>query len=474
VSGSIVWFRRDLRLEQQPALAAALNADEPILPIYIHAPEEEAPWAPGAASQSWLHHSLHALDQSLEARRSALKVFRGPSGEVLEKLVRETGATRVLWNRRYEPKVTARDSAIKARLRTLGVDAQSFAGALLHEPMAISTGGGTPYRVFTPYWRSARTQLALATLPSLPKRFPALLPSDGAVSIDSLALKPKLGWDSGFYSADRTPGELGAQSRLRTFIDAALERYQEGRDRPDLGLTSRLSSALHFGEISVHALAKQLLDWAEASGQAGLLKEVEWFLRELGWRDFSWHLLYHFPHISDANLNPEFDRYPWRRGPSTEMTRWQRGQTGIPLVDAGMRELWQTGFMHNRVRMVVASLLTKNLGIHWLEGARWFWDTLTDADLANNTQGWQWSAGSGADAQPFFRIFNPTSQGEKFDPDGSYVRRYVPELERVPLKWLHNPWDAPRSLAPDYPAPIVDLKRSREAALGDYKAMRGR
>ena len=472
LSSVLLWFRRDLRLADNPALEAAIYSGKPLICAYIHAPLEEAPWAPGAASLSWLHHSLAALDESLRERGQALRLFKGSSLAVLERLVHTSGVEQVFWNRVYEPALIARDQSIKAALRGRGIEVHSFNGTLLHEPWEIKTGSGTPYRVFTPYWRNCRERLRLAEPSSAPRVMPPAPEVASNVALDSLALLPKLAWDRGFYGPERQPGERGAQITLNAFTDDALARYKEGRDRPDLRLTSRLSSALRFGEISASAVSHRLLAHAEASGSSGLLAQVEGFVRELGWRDFSYHLLYHYPAITDANLNPQFDKFAWAWGPSDELVRWQRGRTGIPIVDAGMRELWQTGFMHNRVRMIVASLLTKNMGIHWLEGARWFWDTLTDADLASNTQGWQWSAGSGADAQPYFRIFNPVTQGEKFDPSGEYVRRYIPELARVPLKNLHSPWTAPRSTHPDYPEPLLELKSSRERALAAYQLMR--
>lgn len=472
MSTALVWFRRDLRLADNPAFAAALESGKKLLAIYIHAPEEQAPWAPGGASKSWLHHSLNALGEALSVRGQRLWLFDGPSLETLERLIRAADVSAVYWNRCYEPALMARDKVIKTALRQLGVEVSSFNGALLHEPWEIKTGGGTPYRVFTPYWRNCRERLSLPLSTAVPSQLPPSPQLTGEIALDALGLLPAQRWDNGFYGAHSTPGEAGAAAMWSRFLVDRLARYKDGRDRPDLQLTSLLSSALHFGEIAVARLASEALATAASSGVEGVLTQAEAFVRELGWRDFSYHLMYHYPHVIGANLNPQFDRFEWQWGPSEALRRWQRGQTGFPIVDAGMRELWHTGFMHNRVRMIVASFLTKNLNIHWLEGARWFWDTLTDADLASNTQGWQWSAGSGADAQPYFRIFNPVSQGEKFDPEGIYVRHWVKELKQVPIRSLHAPWTAPRSTHPDYPMPMVDLKISRERALAAYQHMR--
>jgi deoxyribodipyrimidine photo-lyase len=469
MSAALVWFRRDLRLADNPALAAAVATGLPVVSVYVHAPDEEAPWAPGAASNWWLHHSLAALDGALRARGSRLIVRRGPTATALDTLIAETDATIVVWNRLYEPAIVSRDTAIKASLRGRGIEARSFNAGQLVEPWDIETGGGGPYRVFTPFWRNLSARLA----PTMPTAVPASLatPPLPSVPLDDLGLRPTIPWDVGF-SAHWTPGEAGAIAALETFLDGAVGPYASDRDRPDRPGTSRLSPHLHFGEIGprqiVHALH-----------QLGLGERAAPFVRELGWREFSTHLLHHFPHTSDAPLNAAFEGFPWAEPDPGHLQAWQRGRTGIPIVDAGMRELWSTGWMHNRVRMIVASFLTKNLRYHWLHGARWFWDTLVDADLPNNTQGWQWSAGSGADAAPYFRIFNPVLQGERFDPEGTYVKRHVPELARLPAKSIHKPWTLrPAELTAlglagtVWASPIVDLAASREAALAAYHGMR--
>ncbi len=475
---TLLWLRRDLRLADNPALCAAIAGADRLLPVYIHAPDEEAPWQPGAASRWWLHHSLTALAADLEARGSGLIILRGETLPTLRRLIADSGARDCHWNRCYDPALIARDTAIKQALRADGITCHSHNAALLFEPWQIKTGGGEPYRVFTPYWR--RCQGQLATLPEplpAPTQLPPLPEGLDSLPPDALDLLPQIPWDSGLR-ATWQPGEAGAQDRLAHLIDGALRGYADARDLPAQAGTSRLSPHLHFGEIG----PRQIL--ARLRGSAGA--DTDAFVRELGWREFSHQLLYHFPQTPDHPLNPRFADFPWRDNDTDNdndalLAAWQHGRTGIPIVDAGMRELWHTGWMHNRVRMIVASLLTKNLRLPWQHGAHWFWDTLVDADLPNNTQGWQWSAGSGADAAPYFRIFNPVRQGERFDPDGAYVRRWCPELARLPSKWLHQPWAAPANLLQgsgvhlgrDYPRPIVDLAKTRTEALAAYDRIKG-
>ncbi len=474
---AILWFRRDLRLSDQPALAAALRAGYRIVPLYVHAPDEESPWPPGAASRWWLHHSLLALDGQLRSLGSRLLLRSGDSLAQIEQVVETTGAEAVYWNRRYEPAVIDRDERIKRTLRQRGLHVESHNGALLVEPWQVQTGQGDPYKVFTPFWRNARERIGpVEPLPE-PQH---LSPPPESLATESLAswqLRPEHPWDAGIHGHWQ-PGTAGARSRLQRFLDAAIASYREQRDRPDHEGTSKLSPHLHFGELS----PRQVLAAIEAAvvdGSEGWRDNADCYVRELGWREFSHHLLYHFPDSAQAPLNARFKDFPWRDD-ARALSAWRRGRTGIPIVDAGMRELWHRGWMHNRVRMIVASLLTKNLGQHWLHGARWFWDTLVDADLANNTQGWQWSAGCGADAAPYFRIFNPVAQGERFDPDGAYVTAWLPELARLPAKWRQQPWLAPAAVLDSagvpvgsvYRRPIVDLRRSRERALADYASTR--
>jgi deoxyribodipyrimidine photo-lyase len=474
MSTAIVWFRQDLRLADQPALRAALAAHRHVVPVYVHAPEEDGPFAAGAASRWWLHHSLLALDASLRARGARLVVLRGPARPALLALARATGATAVHWTRRYEPHAVATDTAHKEALREAGLAVESHSAALLAEPWTIATGAGEPYRVFTPFWRNLAQRLGSLPPPApAPAAVPLSPAAPAGVGVEDLALLPRIPWDAGLRSA-WTPGEAGALARLEAFADGALAAYGEGRNRPDLPGTSRLSPHLHFGELSPRqALAAAVQASAATAGTPGLSGGAEAFVRELGWREFAHHLLYHFPHTVAAPMDARFAALGWRDAPEA-LAAWQRGRTGYPIVDAGMRELWHTGWMHNRVRMIVASLLTKNLGLHWSHGLRWFHDTLVDADVANNVLGWQWVAGCGADAAPYYRIFNPVLQAERHDPAGVYVRRWVPELARLPDAWLGRPAEAPPEvlraagveLGRTYPRPVVDFRESRERALG--------
>ncbi len=471
MSTAIVWFRRDLRLDDNGALQAALDAHDRIVPLYIDAPDEEAPWAPGAASRWWLHHALAALDRRLAEHGATLHRLRGPSLDALRAVIRASGAVAVHAQRIYEPIAAARDRRVSDALARDGVAMHLASGALLTEPHAVTTGAGTPYRVFTPYWRAARARLQ----PRTPWTAPARLPSrsiEGSLPLEAFALLPSTRWDAGFDAAWQ-PGEAGAQQALDDFLGAPLREYAEARDRPDQVGTSRLSPHLHFGEISPNQVAHAVLRSAADLG-AGARQAGEAYLRELGWRDFSQYLLHHNPTMADRPLDLRFERFAWVPRDPHAQRRWQRGLTGIPIVDAGMRELWTTGWMHNRVRMLVASFLTKNLRQHWLDGARWFWDTLVDADLANNSQGWQWTAGCGVDAAPYFRIFNPVTQGLKFDPHGHYVRRWIPELASIAAPLVHQPWHDPDLLRRSgYPAPLVDLAETRTAALAAWKSLAG-
>lgn len=471
MSIAIVWFRRDLRLHDNPAIQAALDAGHRPLPLYIHAPDEEGDWPEGGASCAWLHRSLTSLREDLRARGSDLYLRHGDSASILDEVIAASGAQAVYWNRKYEPATQPRDATIKRTLRERGVEVESFNGALLFEPWTLATKQGQPYRVFTPFWRSALTMLSLPASSIPPGQLPALPNIEGSLEIDALGLQPGLGWDAGFWDA-WTPGEAGAHEALEIFIDGALRDYRQARDRPDQVGTSRLSPHLHFGEIAPWRICAAL----EARRSAGNGAEIDGYVRELGWREFAYHLLHHFPETVSCNLNPRFDAFPWAKPDAECLLAWQRGNTGIPIIDAGMRELWHTGYMHNRVRMIVASLLCKHLRQHWLEGARWFWDTLVDADLANNTLGWQWVAGTGADAAPYFRVFNPVTQAQKFDPQARYITRWVPELARLPMAERFAPWQHPQSLvrlAPDYPRqPIVDLAQGREGALAAYASIR--
>lgn len=472
MGNAIVWVRRDLRLTDQPALQAVLAEGHAPVFVYVHAPHEEASFAPGAASRAWLHRSLAAFDAELRARGSRLVIRAGDSLAELEKLIAETKAVALHWNRRYEPACIARDARIKAGLKARGLDIRSHSASLLFEPWTVTTRVDEPYRVFTPFWRNARARLQTVPLDDAPERLPDPDPFVLGLSIDDLGLlpvSPEPRWDLAF-DVHWQPGEAGAFEAFDTFLDGALQGYGQQRDRPDRVGTSRLSPHLHFGEISPHRIVSRLLG---TRWPAAVQPDVERFLAELGWREFANHLLFHFPDSATRDWNPRFRDFRWAPARRAALDAWRYGRTGIPLVDAGMRELWATGWMHGRVRMIVASFLCKHLRMHWRHGAAWFHDTLVDADLANNTLGWQWSAGTGADATPYFRIFNPATQARRFDPQGRYLRRWLPELAALPDALVAAPWEKPeltRRLAPDYPEPIVDLAAARAAALGAYSA----
>lgn len=477
---TLLWLRQDLRLTDQPALLAAIERDAAVIPVFIWSPEDDGEWAPGGATCWWLHESLVALQRDLEARGSRLILRRAPPKPkrdadaagggalvVLRELLQETGATAVYWSRRYEPIAIARDGHIKETLRAEDIEIRSFNAALLTEPWDVQNQSGKPFQVFTPFWKTSSARLALPEPEPAPAKIPAPNRWPKSATLAELELMPRIRWYE-HMAREWRPGEAGAAANLEEFLQAAVVDYSDARNLPGIRGTSRLSPHLHFGEIGPRQI------WHIASKWRG-----SHFMAEVGWREFGYHLLYHFPRTPTEPLRGEYTRFEWRED-ATALEAWRRGRTGVPMVDAGMRELWATGWMHNRVRMIVASFLVKNLRLHWLHGARWFWDTLVDADLASNTLGWQWTAGCGADAAPYFRVFNPVSQGLKFDAAGDYVRRWVPELASLSGEDLHAPWEAkPATLAAagivlgrDYPYPIVDLKESREAALAAWQALR--
>lgn len=468
-SPTLVWFRQDLRLDDNPALHAAAQRG-PVLPLYIL--DDGEPWTMGAASRWWLHHSLTALNAALGGD---LWVLRGDASDILPRLAAEQGIEQITWNRCYEPWRRARDSHIEQRLLEEGIQATSFSGSLLWEPSQNLKQDGTPYKVFTPFYKFARANTPAREVLHTDRNEIDTVPCEqGADRLSELELMPKIKWYEGLEAA-WTPGEIGAGQRLDAFIEGGLGDYPEGRDFPAKRSVSLLSPHLHFGEIS----PSQAIQAVERAGSlAATETQAEHFIRELAWREFSYYSLYHFPELHSRNMKPRFDRFPWSDD-AKSLALWQRGQTGFPLVDAGMRELWQTGYMHNRVRMIVGSFLVKNLLIHWREGASWFWDCLVDADLANNSCSWQWVAGSGADAAPYFRIFNPVTQSQKFDPKGEYIRCYVPELRKLSDKAIHDPSAAKTEeleragvvLGKDYPRAMVDLKQSRARALEAYKTL---
>ena len=482
MSAALLWLRLDLRLADNPALQALLDAGYTPVPAYIH-DEPGGDWPLGEASAWWLHHSLTALQRSLRERGSDLLIFRGDTQTILPALLKQADSNRVAWNRCYEPAALKRDQRIEQALKKQHCEVSFHNAALLREPWQHLKRDETPYRVFTPFWKALYStgpaRQAIPASDSLPayevRRFA------DSLSVDALELLPVRDWDKAFY-LHWQPGEDGAWQALQSFRDSRLLDYPAQRDVPACPATSKLSPHLHFGEISPVQLWQTLLNRAATTTAAGTLSASEAFLRQLAWREFSYHLMYHFPATPVQPLDERFKTFPWRKHYHPDLRRWQRGETGIPLVDAGMRELWATGYMHNRVRMIVASFLTKNLLIPWQEGARWFWNTLVDADLANNTMGWQWTAGCGADAAPYFRIFNPVVQGEKFDSDGAYIRRWVPELAGLDNRYLHKPWtadpeilaDAGISLGKSYPEPLVALQQSRREALTAWDRVKRR
>ncbi|MFM1895142.1 MAG: hypothetical protein RLZZ385_216 [Pseudomonadota bacterium] len=469
---AIMWFRQDLRLADNPALLAAARQGA-VLPVYILDDVNPGDWRMGAASRWWLHQSLTRLKESLDNR---LLLLRGDPRQLLPLLARSHQAEAVYWNRCYEPWRQQRDSAIKQNLRDSGIAVHSSKASLLWEPWEVHKQDGSAYRVFTPFYKNG---CLAQPEPRQPLARPeSLTLVDHGITdqgIDVLRLLPSITWYESMASSWAS-GEQGARATLDAFLEQGLHHYKKGRDFPALNAVSRLSPYLHHGELSPFQVWHAVMQAAPA---AGLEDQIEHFRRELVWREFSHHLLYHFPQLTRQNLQAAFDRFPWRSDPMA-LRRWQRGLTGYPIVDAGMRELWQTGYMHNRVRMIVASFLVKNLLLHWHHGEDWFWDCLVDANLANNSASWQWVAGCGADAAPYFRIFNPVTQGLKFDATGTYVRRYVPELAKLPDRWLHDPSSAPAEvlrqagiiLDKDYPRAMVDLRESRERALAAYQSLK--
>jgi deoxyribodipyrimidine photo-lyase len=466
---AIVWFRQDLRLADNPALDAAVHSGATVFPVFIQEDDDAGEWAPGSASRWWLRQSIAALDASLQGN---LRIYRGKSGDIIPRLAAELDAAGVYWNRCVEPWRVCRDREIKERLLTAGKPVRTFNGGYLYDPAEVAKQDGTPYRVFTPFYRRGCAQLKVRT--PLPR--PPDVRLDATSRPEGLSERPVLPAFPWFENGDSEwePGETGAARALAEFLDKGLEGYAEARDRPDLAGVSRLSPHLHFGEISPHQVRRAVLDRTANPDDPC----VDKFLSELAWREFSANLLYHWPELPTDNLQRKFDRFPWQDDEDAQHA-WQQGVTGYPIVDAGMRQLWRTGYMHNRVRMIAASFLVKNLLQDWRHGARYFWNSLLDADLANNSASWQWVAGCGADAAPYFRIFNPVTQGRKFDPNGDYVRRYVPELSMLPDKYLHAPWEAPTQLLADagvvlgknYPQPIVELAPSRERALDAFNSL---
>jgi deoxyribodipyrimidine photo-lyase len=465
----ILWFRQDLRLADNPALRAAIEAG-PVLPVFVLDDTAAGAWAPGGAARWWLHHSLAALAADLEARGARLVLLRGAAETLIPALAAETGARSVQAGRLYEPWARRRDERVAEALDALGGRLVLRTSSLLTEPHRVRSGSGAPYAVFTPF---ARALMALGEPePPLPKPRRIAMAAAAADSerLEDWGLLPRHDWAREFPGLWQ-PGQAGTAARLRDFIKD-VSRYDRDRDLPGIEGTSRLSPHLHWGEISPRQVWHAVRDAAKGKG-------ADAFLKELLWREFSHHLLWHRPEMPETPLRAEFGSFSW--APNAPHRRaWERGETGYPIVDAGMRQLWRTGWMHNRVRMIAASFLVKHLLQPWQRGAAWFWDTLVDADLANNSQNWQWVAGSGSDAAPYFRVFNPVLQGRKFDPDGAYVRTFVPEIAALPDAHIHSPWEAPDTvlaevglrLGRDYPKPIVDHAAARMRALDAFAALR--
>jgi deoxyribodipyrimidine photo-lyase len=476
----IVWFRKDLRLHDQPALWEAAR-EGTIIPVFIWAKEEEREYRSSEAALWWLHHSLRSLQQSLSSHGLSLVIRSGPSLDTLINIIEETTADAVFFNHRYEPSIMKRERDIINALQTLGVEVRTFHSHLLFSPDRLLNQKGEPYKVFTPFWKRCIQEAVPRPLP-VPKTMHGDQGTTATMTVEQLELLSPLRWHAKFQSYWE-PGETGAIARWNTFVKNGLSRYEEGRDFPFQEAVSRLSPHLAWGDISAralwHAAKRRLVQEVEHGEGTIASKPIEAFLRQLIWREFGYHQLIHFPTIVDAPIREPFQSFPWQEDVE-HWERWKKGLTGYPLIDAGMRELWETGWMHNRVRMVVASFLVKHLLIDWRKGAKWFQQTLVDFDVANNAMGWQWSTGCGLDAAPYFRIFNPVAQSEKFDENGDYIRRWVPELANLPAPYIHRPWEAPEhvlraagvELGRTYPLPIIDHRFARERALQAYEMMK--
>lgn len=473
----VVWFRSDLRLADHNALAAAVATGAPLVLLFVLDDKTAGAWRRGAASRWWLDKSLRAFAAEIAKRGNRLILRQGLAAEVLPAIVAETGATAVYFSRAYEPWAVQLEKDLHTIFEAEGIAFKRYGGRLLREPEDIRTKTGDVYKVYTPFWKALSGDFAPAPPRKAPKALPALSTSLASDDIDDWHLHPqKPDWSKGFVEVWQ-PGEAGAHDRLSAFLDEALASYADDRNRPDKPGTSRLSPHLHFGEITPAQC------WVAATHAAsrnkGADKGLQTFLKEIAWREFSYTLLFHWPTLPEEPFREEFAAFPWKPD-NAALKAWQQGMTGYPIVDAGMRELWATGYMHNRVRMVVASFLIKDLLIPWQDGEAWFWDTLVDADLASNAASWQWVAGSGADAAPYFRIFNPVTQGEKFDPDGTYVRQWVPELKDLPASVIHAPWLASDAdlkaanvvIGKTYPSPIVDHAEARRRALAAYEEIK--
>ena len=474
---AILWVRNDFRLNDNLALLEAARFAK-LIPIYIWDENDTNPWRPGRASQWWLHQSISIFQKRLQDLGSNLLILKGSPDVELSRVAKESQASVVFWNRSYNPSEAKKIASITKALKETSVAVETFQGNLLCSPVELLKKDGSPYLVYTPFWRNFLTKYTPqkidkpSKLPAIPNEF-----KHSEHDVSALQLLPELSWHENFHKY-WNPGEQEALKQTKSFLKKKIADYNSARDLPAINGTSKLSPYLHFGEIH-----PQRILWLvfEEFGDLENITDpnIVQFCKEILWREFSYHLLNHFPKTPTHPLRESFKNFPWKKNKQL-FNAWKRGQTGYPIVDAGMRQLWQTGWMHNRVRMITASFLVKHLGIPWQEGAKWFWDTLVDADLASNTQGWQWTAGCGADAQPFFRIFNPMTQGEKFDPEGSYVSNWCPELANIPPKWIYQPWTAPNEvldkarvrIGDNYPHPIVDHKEARYEAILNYESMK--
>ncbi len=465
---TVFWFRQDLRISDNPGLIAAAQ-NGAVLPIYIFDNNVANQFNIGNASKWWLHHSLNNLNKLLD---NNLNIYCGDPKAIILKIIKKHSINSIYWNRCYDPYSIKNDTIIKSSLKKQNIDCKSFNGSLLWEPWDVLKQDGTPYKVYTYFYRKGCLKLPTPRKPfSKPKQLKLLKDDNNTCTIEQLKLLSPIKWYNNIELMWQV-GEHAAQKKLATFLNSYLLTYKENRNYPAKQNVSKLSAYLHFGEISPHQI------WHTAKNNKELTHDLDHFLSEIAWREFAYYLLYHFPELPRKNFQAKFDKFPWQHN-AKFLAAWQKGQTGYPMVDAGMRELWQTGYMHNRVRMIVGSFLVKNLLLHWHHGEDWFWDCLLDADLANNSSSWQWIAGCGADAAPYFRIFNPVTQGEKFDMDGDYTKKFIPELAKLPNKYLFKPWEAPDAilnsagviLGKTYPKPIVDLKFSRNKAIEAYKTI---
>ncbi len=475
MSATLVLFTdSNLRLADHAALHAAVKRGVPVIPLFVLDEDMPRGEALGGAARWWLHHSLMSLGEEIASRGNRLVIAKGRLADQALRIAKESGADALYMTRQYTPYMCTIEADVQDQLSSAGITVKRYAGHVMHEPDQIRTGADKPYTVFSPFWKKCLASEAPGAPLDTPERLVAPQTIPDSLPVNALGLLPTIPWDAGFYDHWQ-PGSKGANERLDRFIKQALQGYHDARNRPDVDGTSALSPHIRFGEISTREIRYRVE--ALAMDHPPIRKSAEHYVRELGWRDFSYHLLYNFPHLPTDPLRVQFAHFPWSHSDHendlTWLKRWQRGETGFPIVDAGMRQLWQTGWMHNRVRMIVASFLVKELLWHWRDGADWFWDCLVDADLASNSASWQWAAGCGADAAPYFRIFNPILQGEKFDPDGDYVRTYVPELASVPNDYLHRPFEAPGlslasngvTLGKTYPNAIVDRTEARDRAL---------